>query len=74
MKNIPCPDEETIACFVENCLPEGERREVEEHIEECERCKEIVWITEKVWAKEKKGKFLLEVPKDLIKKTKDLMK
>lgn len=30
-----CPDEETMACFVEERLPEGEKREAEEHNEEC---------------------------------------
>ena len=29
-----CPDEETMSCFVENRLPEDERKEVEEHLEE----------------------------------------
>jgi len=73
MKNIPCPDEETIACFIENRLPEGERREVEEYLEECTRCKEILEMALKIWRKENKGE-VLEAPKDLIKKIKDLIK
>jgi hypothetical protein len=68
-----CPDEETIACFIENRLPEGERREIEIHLEECKWCKEIVWLTEKVWAKERNGE-ILEVPEDLIKKAKNLLR
>ena len=59
-----CPDEETMACFVEGRLPEGERREVEEHLEECAFCREMVWVTQEVWKKEKNGE-VLEVPKEL---------
>lgn len=67
-----CPDEGTMACFVENRLPEGERRELEAHLEECDLCREIVWITEKIWAKEKNGEGL-DVPKNLIERVKGLV-
>lgn len=67
-----CPDEEAMACFVEERLPEGEKREVEEHIEECKWCREIVWLTEEVWKREKNGE-VLEVPKDLVERVKGLV-
>lgn len=68
-----CPDEEMMVCFVENRLPEGERRELEAHLEDCDFCREVVRITEEVWAKEKNG-ATLEVPKDLIERVKGLVK
>lgn len=68
-----CPDEETMTCFVENRLPEGERREIEAHFEECDFCREVVRIIEEVWSKEKNN-ATLEVPKDLVERVKGLVK
>ena len=68
-----CPDEQTMACFIERRLPEGERREIEKHIEECAWCREIVLVTEIAWSKGKNGS-LLKVPKDLVERIKALVK
>ncbi|MCM8781901.1 MAG: zf-HC2 domain-containing protein [Candidatus Omnitrophica bacterium] len=72
MENF-CPDEETLACFIEGRLPEGEKREIERHLEECSRCKEIVRITQLIKANENKGE-ILEVPQDLIKKIRKMIR
>jgi hypothetical protein len=40
-----CPDESTLALFVEGTLPEAERRAVWEHVTTCEACEEVVGVS-----------------------------
>lgn len=39
---ILCPDEETLACFVDSLLTKSERHRVIKHLLKCERCLECV--------------------------------
>ena len=68
-----CPNEEDIACFVEGRLPEGERREIEEHLEGCSWCREIILVTEAVYRNEKND-GLKDVPKDLLERVRALIR
>lgn len=43
-----CPDEETMACYIDGLLSKEEIEQAEEHIQACDRCKEIVEVTRKV--------------------------
>lgn len=38
-----CPSEEILGEFVAGCLPKEERPEVEEHLIECKKCRELVF-------------------------------
>jgi len=40
-----CPDEEIMACYIDRLLSYDEIVGVEDHLLECERCREIVKIT-----------------------------
>lgn len=50
----PCPNEETMACYIDGLLSKKEIEQVEAHIQACDRCKEIVEITRKIKEGEKK--------------------
>ena len=67
-----CPNEEDMVCFLEDRLPEGERRELERHIEACARCKEIVKLSHMIIAKEQKGELIEQVPEGLMKWVQDM--
>lgn len=60
-----CPDEETMACYVEELLELGEKEWIERHFAQCQRCREIVEVTKMVWRNEKNGE-VLEVPRELV--------
>jgi len=44
----PCPNEETMACYIDGLLPKEEKEQVEKHIQACDRCKEIAEVTKKI--------------------------
>jgi len=48
VNNTPCPDDETLACYVDDLLPIGERQEVDKHLTTCDRCKEAVEISKRI--------------------------
>lgn len=50
----PCPNEETMACYIDGLLSKEEIEEVDKHLAICDRCSEIVEVTRKI--KEKDGK------------------
>ena len=49
-----CPDEETMACYIDGLLSKEEAEEVDKHLVICDRCKEIVEVTRKIKEKEEK--------------------
>lgn len=65
MRKESCPDEETMACFVEGLLKQGEKGYLERHFAGCENCREIIEVTRMVWFNEKNGE-VLEMPKELL--------
>lgn len=40
----PCPDEETMACFVEGLLNKKEQERLQDHLIKCDKCMEIVLL------------------------------
>ena len=50
---VICPDDNDMACYIDRLLPDDEVKLLEEHIEGCERCREIVEITKKIEDQEK---------------------
>jgi hypothetical protein len=44
----PCPDEETLACFVDDLLNREERDNIIEHLLRCDRCTEKVLLAIKI--------------------------
>jgi anti-sigma factor RsiW len=42
MPQPECPSEETLAAFVDGGLTAEERRSVEEHLEDCAKCRTLV--------------------------------
>ncbi len=44
----PCPNEETMACYIDDLLSKKEIEQVEKHIQACDRCREIVEVTRKI--------------------------
>ena len=43
-----CPDDETLAAFVDHCLRPEQRQKVEEHIADCRLCRKIVVMVFKI--------------------------
>ncbi len=50
---MTCPDEETMACYIDDLLSKEETKRVEKHIQACDRCKEIVEVTRKIKGEKK---------------------
>lgn len=44
----PCIDEETMACYIDGLLSEEEIKQIEKHIAECKRCREVAEITKRI--------------------------
>ncbi len=44
----PCPDEETMVCYIDDLLSKDEIEQVEKHIQACDRGNEIVEVTRKI--------------------------
>jgi len=44
----PCPDEETLACFIDGLLNRKEGEKIRSHIIHCQRCMEVVVIASKM--------------------------
>ena len=55
-----CPDEETLACFLEGRLPSQESQQLKNHIITCEQCQEIIRLVS-AGATEKSEPVLLEI-------------
>mgnify|MGYP001607286982 FL=1 len=55
-----CPDEETLACFLEDRLPSQESQQLKDHIITCEQCQEIIRLVS-AGATEKNEPVLLEI-------------
>lgn len=64
----PHPDEEALACFLENKLTEKESKTIKEHIINCDRCSERVYL----YASTKESEALA-VPEELLKRVKNLL-
>jgi len=43
-----CPNEEELACYFDGLLPESEVKQLEKHLFEYDRCREIAEVTRKV--------------------------
>lgn len=46
--NEVCPDEETLACFVDGLLDKDEEENVKDHLIRCKRCMEVVVLAIKI--------------------------
>lgn len=67
-ENLPCPDEEMLACFSEGRLSKEDCKAMQEHLLRCERCAETLSLYNlKIEAKRAVPEFLIEKAKDLIK-------
>lgn len=55
-----CPDEETLACFLEGRLPSQESQQLKDHIITCVQCQEIIRLVN-AGATEKNEPVLLEI-------------
>jgi len=64
----PHPDEETIVCFLENRLSQGESDRVKQHLISCNRCLGIITVQAKL-----KNEAAKEVPHELLKRVKELV-
>ncbi len=62
------PDEETLACFLENRLSEAENEGVRQHLISCDRCAEVVILQAKL-----KTETTKEVPGELLERVKELV-
>jgi hypothetical protein len=61
-----CPEDETLACFLEGRLPEKESRQLKKHLIGCDKCLElIVLISQEVPE--------MPLPQELIERAKDLV-
>jgi hypothetical protein len=67
-----CPDEETLACYLDNLLSGTEKENVEEHFIECDKCLQLVIFLHKL-KNEIKEEGLIKTPQEVIKKAKDLV-
>jgi len=52
-KQLRCPNEETMACYIDGLLPKEEVEQILNHLAICDRCREIVEVTRKIKEKEK---------------------
>ena len=43
-----CPNEEDMACYIDGLLPDDELRQLQRHLLDCDRCREIVDVTRKI--------------------------
>jgi len=64
----PHPDEETIACFLENKLSAQDSERIKMHLISCDSCAEVVSVQLKLKTIETK-----EIPEDLLMRVKDLV-
>lgn len=69
MKKI-CPDEETLACFVDGILAGKELKEFNVHLEKCNCCREIIELTQAVLRENSQA---LDVPENLLRRVKSLI-
>jgi len=45
-----CPDENDMACYIGGLLSDDEVRQLERHLLDCDRCRDVVAVTKKVVA------------------------
>jgi hypothetical protein len=66
--NLPHPDEEALACFIEGRLSAAENEGIKTHLISCDRCAETVAMQMQLKTDE-----LKEVPEDLLERIKKLV-
>lgn len=67
-----CPDEETLACFVDGLLAGKELKEFNAHLEKCNCCREVIELTQAILRREKNSQAL-DVPEGLLSRVKSLI-
>lgn len=43
-----CLEDNDMACYIDGLLPDDEIRQLERHLFDCDRCREIVGVTRKI--------------------------
>ncbi|MBF0523352.1 MAG: zf-HC2 domain-containing protein [Candidatus Omnitrophica bacterium] len=74
LKNLfkrQCPDDETVACYMDGLLPAKEKSSVDKHLKSCSACREAFAIHKEV-AEQLKVADLEPVPKHLVEAAKNL--
>jgi len=61
-----CPDDETLACFLEGRLPEKESRQLKMHLIGCDRCLELIALISQEAAE-------VPLPQELVERAKELV-